>query len=345
MCFVFKYEQQHHSHDLESASHFFQEAVTYPSSSPSTRFRNAQSWAESMAKHNSAWSLTAYRAAIELLPQLAALHLDLPSRQHILSITTDTTLASNSATCAVGLGQYNTAVEFLEASRSIFWSQALHLRTPLDALTIIRSDLSTKLTGLARQLEQASFRDASRNISMDTYQRIRSIESEGRHCRDLNEDWVQTVQEVQSLPGFEDFMRPKAIVALQQAAVSGPIIILTATKSTAFALIVTLSSKVQYVELPEFILPEAQFLVSLSRGLSSPAFDFDTLVETRGHGPHSHSMLELEARLLGGREGAIQLSPDEVFQRLLAELWTKIVKPVFNALKLQVTTVSDCVFY
>jgi hypothetical protein len=115
------------------------------------------------AKSDHTSALDAYHAAIELLPQLAALHLDLPSRQQILSNSKDSTLALDAASYAVGMNQYNIAVEFLEAGRSIFWSQALHLRTPLENLAKIRSDLADKLTNLARQLEQASFKDTSSN--------------------------------------------------------------------------------------------------------------------------------------------------------------------------------------
>jgi hypothetical protein len=117
-------------------------------------------------------------------------------------------LASRAAICAVERGQYNTAVEFLDASRSVFWSQALHLRTALDDLARIRPDLSLKLTEIARQPEQASFRDAYRNLRSDAPDKIISIEAEGRRCRELNANWDHAIESVQILPGFEEFMRP-----------------------------------------------------------------------------------------------------------------------------------------
>ncbi|KAJ6571256.1 CHAT domain-containing protein [Mycena capillaripes] len=330
-CFVFLYERTHKSHDLDSACHLFQEAAKYPSSAPLTCFHLAQSWAETVSQYRPTSSLAAYHTAIELLPRLAALHLDLPSRQKILSTKTDSTLASDAATCAVGLSQYNTAVELLEASRSIFWSQALYLRTPLDDLATISPQLSAKLTDLSRQLELAAFRDTSRE-KLDTQQKIRSIESEGARCRQLNEEWRQTIGEVQKLPGFEDFMQPRAMANLQQAAVSGPIVILTTTNSACFALIVTVSSDVQYLELPEFILPEAHLFSDLSRGLSNPAFNFESFVETCQPGNQRSA---LKARLFAGREGTLNVHLDDVFRGLLADLWKNIVKPVFDTLKLQ----------
>jgi hypothetical protein len=116
------YEQAHDSHDLKTACDFFKEAASYLSSLPPTCFHHAQCWARTLVQYNATSSLTAYHTEIGLLPQLAALYLDLPSRQQILSTKIYSTFVSDAAACAVGLNQYNTAVEFLEVSRSIFWS-------------------------------------------------------------------------------------------------------------------------------------------------------------------------------------------------------------------------------
>ncbi|KAJ6598700.1 CHAT domain-containing protein [Mycena sp. CBHHK59/15] len=137
------------------------------------------------------------------------------------------------------------------------------------------------------------------------------------------------------LQGFDNFLRPKSIAALQQAAVSGPIIILTASGSTCTALIVTLSDGVQYVPLPEMILPLADLRVDLPRALSNPAFDIHQFLANSPRGKDSEDRSVLEARLFGGREGRVNMSPNDVFRSLLADLWITIVKPVFDALNLK----------
>ncbi|KAJ6517634.1 CHAT domain-containing protein [Mycena vulgaris] len=301
VCLTTLYVHSKDDDDLDQALALFQEATTYSSSSPLTRFLQACSWARTAATytHTLTSALAGYHAAIELLPQLVALHMDLSSRQQILSTAGGAMLASAAATCAVELEQYNIAVEFLEASRSVFWSQALHLRTPLDDLATTRPDLSGKLTGLSRQLEQASFRDTSRNPLTDTQHKMLSIESESAHSRQLNKEWEKAIKDVQELPGFEGFMRPKRISDLKQAAVSGPIIILITTNSTYSALIITLTNEVQCLKLPDLILP---------------------------------ILATLDARLFGSREGIIKRSSDDVFRGLLADLWKSIVKPVLKAL-------------
>jgi hypothetical protein len=224
-------------------------------------------------------------------------------------------------------------VEFFEAGRSIFWSQALYLRTPLDNLATIQPDLAAKLTNLAKQLDQASFRDTTRDQLTDTQHKIMSIELEGRHCQQLNEQWEETIKDVRYLPGFEDFMQPKGINVLKQAAVSGPIIILTATHSTCCALIVTVTNEVRCLKLPEMSLPMAKCLSDWVRALSNQAgFDFLTFLEP---GTRSQEQSELLDRLCGTREGSINVDSDDLFRALLAYLWEKIVKPVFDALKLE----------
>ncbi|KAJ7855691.1 hypothetical protein B0H13DRAFT_1902968 [Mycena leptocephala] len=214
-CLAAMYGHSKNSDYLNQACALFQEATLYLSSSPLARFNTAHSWARNAAKYAHTSALPAYHATITLLPQLAAFHLDPPSRQNILSTAQGSALASDAASCAVGLGQFHVAVEFLEASCAVFWSQALHLRTPLDGLAKVRPDLARRLTELSRQLEHASFRDTSRNLLTETQHKAISIESEGMHCRRLNEEWDQILRSVQILPGFKDFMRPKSIDALK----------------------------------------------------------------------------------------------------------------------------------
>ncbi|KAJ7137004.1 hypothetical protein C8R44DRAFT_728928 [Mycena epipterygia] len=128
-----------------------------------------------------------------------------------LSTVKGTSLASDACMCAVGLGAYTTAVEFLEASRSVFWSQALHLRTPLDELATIRPDLCSKFAELSRELEEASFRDASRNaLASADHHKVLTIEAEWARAQGLKEQWDETIKSICiSVPRFEDFMKLK----------------------------------------------------------------------------------------------------------------------------------------
>jgi tetratricopeptide (TPR) repeat protein len=321
-------------HDAISA---FQEASTYSNSSLLARFDASHLWAATAAQHGHSSSLDGFRQTILLLPQLAAFHLDLNSRQKMLTKRQITSLASNAATCAIDLCAYNVAVEFLEASRSIFWAQALHLRTPLYHLKTVNPGLPSKIEELSRKLEVASFRDTSLvgNPSEETQCTVISIEAEGVRCRELNEEWESVINSVRELPTFEDFMRPKNMVTLRQAAASGPVIIIIAKGLTSSALVVTTTGDVQCVHLPEISHPVVKIYAEIFRALSNSTFDINTFFENRAQGDHAGDWSESATRLFGSREGWVNMSPDAVFRVLLRLLWAQIVKPVFNSLNLE----------
>ncbi|KAJ6546223.1 CHAT domain-containing protein [Mycena vulgaris] len=322
--------QQDDPKDIDEAIALHREASTYMYSSPLIRFSASNKWIRSATRHGHTSSLDAYHTAINLLPQLAAFSLDLKSRQQMLARKEIVSLASASATCAIGLNLNNLAVEFLEASRSIFWAQALHLRTPVDKLQNSEPQLASKLRHISHQLEQASFRDISRNIFMDTQHQVMSIEAAANQCRQLNQEWDETVNAIRKVPGFEDFLQPKSIASLRQAAASGPIIILLATRSACSALIVTSVEDVQHVQLPALNVQMVEHYADLPRALSDRAFNVSNFLEACGRGEHSTQQYDLEARLYGAKEGRVNIHPDDIFRRVLADIWQTIVKPVFK---------------
>ena len=110
--------------------------------------------------------LWTYRAA-QLLPRLAMLGLDFPSRQRSLVSESDG-LARDAAVCAIRLGKFGTAVELLEEGRAVFWSQALQLRAPINDLRDVAPQLEQKLRHISLAVEQGSLRDVSRRLSDDT---------------------------------------------------------------------------------------------------------------------------------------------------------------------------------
>ncbi|KAJ7104687.1 CHAT domain-containing protein [Mycena epipterygia] len=312
------------------------QAATYESSTPLRKFSSAVVWAQLAQEHNHRTCLEAYQLAVDLLPQIAALNLDLKSRQQRLTRGAITSLAVNSATAALALNQRDLAVEFFEASRSVFWSQALQLRPSLDHLVGGYPELLNKLRGISCQLEESAIRDNGREIdSGRESQRERiSFEAEGVRCRELDEERTKTLDAVRKLPGFEYFLKPRKLDALRQAAVSGPVVVLLATNSSSSALIIQ-PEDVRHIELPSWTPRKFELCAELPRVLSggndnSIAAHF----EVRSSPQTSADVMELGARLYGARKGRVKVDPDAILCRLLAELWYSIVKPVVEALDL-----------
>ncbi|KAF7343295.1 CHAT domain-containing protein [Mycena venus] len=327
-------EQTSNPLSMNEAMSVFRQASTYSCVSPFMRLIAASHWGRFAVEHSDSSSLEAYQTVIALLPQIAAFHLSLATRQRMLTAKEITVVASSAATFAIGQKQYNTAIEFLEATRSVFWAQALHLRAPLNQLQGVSPHLAYTLQTLSSSLEQASFRDTSQNIS-DSQKKILSMEAEGARYRRLNEEWDQTIDAVRSLPGFKDFLRPVTIMALRKAAVTGSVIVLIPGTSTSFALIVTQSKDVQCVHLPEMDPLRAQFMAQFSQALSKSAFNIDDFLESNRQLLDIADQKELQSRLNGGREQIVKMNENDTWKVFLEEIWSRIVKPVFEQLNLK----------
>ncbi|KAJ7453782.1 CHAT domain-containing protein [Mycena latifolia] len=316
---------------LDRACPYFEEAATSTASPPLFRFIAAKDWASTATHHNHPSALLAYQTAIDLLPRVVGLDLDLPSRRRLI-MDHCRHLGNRAVNCAVEQGEYQLAVEMLEAARSVIWSQALHLRAPLDELRSVHPELAAKLSALSRKLEQSSFRDASRDIAGDTHEQALLIEAEALQCQQLEHEWDDAVNSVRrTVTGFEDFMRPRRFAALKNAAANGPVVVL----HYGHALILDGSDDVHHVLLPEATLPAvilaADCVQELSGHGSIVSNSFLQTVAGRELGSHS---ARAETRLLGRIEGDQSDDPNERFGNLLEWVWDSIASPIIDSLKL-----------
>ncbi|KAJ6524601.1 CHAT domain-containing protein [Mycena vulgaris] len=329
-CFMSLYNQDSQVNFLSDAIQLLEEASADPSAALLVRFHTAKSWASIAYKNHHSSALDAYKTALRLLPRLAALDVDIRSRQEILVAAQSHDLGSDAAACAIDLARYETGLELLEAGRSVFWSQSLHLHTPLDDLRASHPLLATKLTELSRKLEQSSFRDTSRNLESDRHHRVMSLEAEGLNCRHLNQEWITAVESIRSsVPGFEDFMQPKPMQTLRVAAVHGPVVVLNAGKSSCHALILDSLGSVQCVNLPTLTRSAVNKMAEIIRALASPSPSaFLAILDRRGDG------LAAADRLLGRVVYDAGARPEDWFSFVLSLLWITVAKPVLNSLKI-----------
>ncbi|KAJ7209242.1 CHAT domain-containing protein [Mycena pura] len=316
---------------LDEAMLSFQSAATYPFSSFRYRFHAARDWAYAAHRFHHSLALVAYQTAISLLPYIATLDLDLRTRQQMLFTEEANGLASKAAACAAEGGNYDLAVELLEGGRSVFWTQALLLRVPLDKIRELQPKLGEKLASLAKELEHGSFRHSTRNLSADAQQMVVSMEAEGTRLVRLHEEWNKTVESAKSLvPEFQEFMEPKRIEQLRCSAKHGPVVILNASETSCHALIVQSSGAIQSIPFPTLSLDFLKFLGELVHALSGHPAKFGSfLTSLHGRGDeHQH-------RLVGKIVYEKSRSPNEYFELLLRVLWSEIAKPVIQALRLE----------
>ncbi|KAJ7839514.1 CHAT domain-containing protein [Mycena leptocephala] len=211
-------------------------------------------------------------------------------------------------TAAIAAGLPGVAVEWLERGRAIIWGQLLNLRTPVDDLRKRHPVLAEKFIFLSAQLEGTGIRGGETNVTNSSTQALTAQRS---HDQALERNTL--LEDIRRLEGFDGFLLPKAMSELSKAAQGGPVVILNLSDDRCDVLVLSSGAPdVIHIFLPEFTPEHAE---NLSRSLHG-------LVHNRGR----------NERLIGHREG--HLDPEEVFARILSELWTRLVKPVLNALNI-----------
>ncbi|KIM74613.1 hypothetical protein PILCRDRAFT_14277 [Piloderma croceum F 1598] len=329
---------------LDKAIAAFQVSVACESAPISRRYTAARTWATHADNSHHESALDAYHAAIEFLPRLATLGLDLQSRQRILVSWRDG-LARDAAACALRFGRPDRAVELLEGGRTVFWAQALQLHKPTMDLRDTAPELEEQLRRISIALEQGSFRDASTSPS-HTMQKVMSMEQETSHFRRLNDKWLATLEQVRRLSGFQDFLRPSRLSTLQCAANNGPIVILNASQTGCNALILTSTGVQHTIPFPDLNFTLLTKLVKLLRyaigyggSRDAPLLESNReLVEDiLQQMPFISDTLQLrlpsERHL--GRISTTSSQPDEVFRFVLGVLWVSVSKPIIGMLELK----------
>ncbi|WP_435156359.1 CHAT domain-containing protein [Amycolatopsis sacchari] len=172
-------------------------------------------------------ALEDYAAAVDLLPLLVWRGLDRERHEQLLREYAG--LPSEVAAAAIAAGQPERAVELLEQSRGVLWSQLFETRTDIAALADAHPGLADRLDALRTRLDPPS---------PDPDERRR-----------LAREWDELLATVRDLDGFGNFLRPAPFRELRQATVDGPVVLVNANRFRCDALIAT-SDGVTVLPLP-----------------------------------------------------------------------------------------------
>ena len=132
--------------------------------------------------------------------------------------------------------QLKPAIETLERGRSLLWSQMRGLRTSTDQLRKVDPDIADKFADMNRILETVATTVAgTMNKAVDNR---RAGGSEGLdqfgnlllQQRKLLEMRGSLISLIQTLPGFENFLKPPSFDFLASAAAHGPVILINQSK-------------------------------------------------------------------------------------------------------------------
>lgn len=210
---------------------------------PRYRFQAALTWAKLAPLRSTSETLLAFQTSINLIPHVVWLGKSLAQRYDDVHLIGD--LATESAAAAISAGMHERALEWLEQARSIVWNQTLQLQTPFDELSLVNPTLGARLQQIATELHNAG----AASQSSDEL----SPELASQKHRRLATQYDELINEVRSIDGFNDFMRPKKASQLSRAARDGPVVVVNVHKSRCDALILlSHQDGIGHVPLPDF---------------------------------------------------------------------------------------------
>jgi len=315
---------------LEQAMTAYRDATQCLSQSASLRLRIANSWIFHAQEYQDISAIEAYEVALQALPQVVALSFDIQSRLEALNIENAFSLARRASRCALLAGNLEKAIEFLEAGRSVFWSQVLSLRSPVDQLHDINPNLADKLKMVGEALELGSHRNTSAELS-DNLKRL-TLDQETSRLNRLNEEWEEAIKEARKLKGFEDFLRSPRISSLKPAVSGCTVVILVANDNCSDCLIMT-STRIEHISLPRLHNGALLCLSNLIQTAISQLPISSSLVDQAGD-----RIVELLGKERAGKVSNGPLaSSDDIFKAVLRTLWVEVIKPIVNLLDIKVS--------
>ncbi|KAF8263683.1 CHAT domain-containing protein [Lactarius quietus] len=177
------------------------------------------------------------------------------------------------------------AVETLERGRSLLWSEMRRLRTSTDQLHAVGPVIADKFTEMNRCLETVSTTVAqAMSIGIDNHAAVgpEGLDPFGNllmQQRKLLEVRGTLISHIQTLPGFENFLKPPPFDLLNSAAAHGPIILINQSHWRSDIIILLKDSPPSLIPTPSNFhvrannIKEQLLSVRRDKGLDSKDYD------------------------------------------------------------------------
>jgi len=229
--FLSRFENFGEIKDEQHAANAFLTSSHSQNGNPITRMEASLQYARIMhLRKDFSMASEGYIQAVHLLPQVVWIGLGVLSQLKRFS-SDIRSLGCDAAACMFSRAesQHNHekqhlghAVEILDQTRSVLWSQASSLRQDLKNLRVVEPRLAEELDFLGRTLGQSYFHNPETMLS----------EIEEQNHRRCAEKWEELVLSVRKLPGFDHFLLPLSISKLREAAKGGPVAIINISNVT-----------------------------------------------------------------------------------------------------------------
>jgi hypothetical protein len=301
--YMIRYGMLGMSEDLQTAGAIFQPLCSGWGDILNTRrLEFVLAWAD--AAHyaeQDATEMRAYQLIVSLLSQLACLGEEVATRVEALQLAEG--IACRAAATSLTCGDIHGAVELLEQSRGVVWSQTLRLKTPLSS---VPPDYADEFTRIAGALKQTS------NVTSDTVTKRRDSASE----------LDSLLERIRQVEGYERFLLPRLYTELATCTSHGFVVLVIPSDACTDVLIMR-SEEVTptHLRLPSVQVQRLQ----------------DWTAELKRSCDQSRAAVSRDSERIGYKVTK-PLPPPRALAHLkvLRELWTEVVQPVLASLGLEV---------
>ncbi|KAJ6580412.1 CHAT domain-containing protein [Mycena vulgaris] len=293
---VYRYKRSGQHEDLEAIRKNYGDSFNIPTSSPELSWTAALDWASFSDQFQPSDCPTAFSAALNLLPDIAWIGHNMPTRRDAIRRLRIGDRTSAALRICIQHRYITSAVEIIEQSLAIIFQQTSQLKTD-----------ATMPQHLAAQFRQ---------YSSELYSGTATSPGDVAIARN------KLLEDIRREKGYEYFLRPRPYNVLREASIGGPIVILNSDLDFCDAIIIPNSTSGPFhVQIPNVTLQDLETLQRIMKKLLRQSG-----IRTRGESEAS--------RLFGREERFTSKTTEEGFKDVLSWLWTHIVVHVYRFLEL-----------
>ena len=269
------------------------------------KYSSSCKWASSARRFGHSSVSVAYNCAMSSMEAFLTFSptLDIQHSQLAAMSEDQKTLPLDYASYEIRIGRLDRAIETLERGRALLWSEMRGLRTSIDQIRLADPRLADKFAVINRQIESLTFAFSPATNDDGGDGDTEGMDPFGRLVvkqRRLLDDREKLISQIQALPGFDTFLKPPSLDALNSAASNGPVIIINHCKWTSDIIVLLHDS-------PPFLVPTSHDFYARARKLQ------EKLLEERKQGLGSDKY-------------------EDVLRSVLKELYELVGRPVIKKL-------------
>jgi tetratricopeptide (TPR) repeat protein len=302
-CYLIRYKLQGDDADLATAQKLFELSFRDLTGRVTDQLTNSISWADK-ARYiaQPKLEMRAYRKAISILPQLAYIGGDVRTRVEALQLVEG--LASRVAVVALTMHDAPGAVELLEQTRGVVWSQCLQLQAPSEVVPLPHAQ------DFARIAEALRFES----------------KEEPEERRQWAEQLEAVIARIRQVEGYEDFMLPQVYAKLKACASHGAVVLVVPSGQFTDVIIIT-DPESAPVHLRLSALKRSRLHELTARLKRTSDYARDSAHE---------EYRKIKMVGVGARSAGSKL--EEEYIAVLSELWLRLVYPVIVSLGIKVAS-------